>query len=143
MAVLIAVFGALAPTLSHALTLAHGSSPAWAEVCSSTRTRWMALDETTNAAPRTAAVKVSADSRAAVDVAPVSTDFPDGQESLPSLLHCPFCLLLADHALPASPFSPHFFVALRTSERAAARPVIFFFTHFALTPPPRGPPAFS
>ncbi|MBH2020536.1 MAG: DUF2946 family protein [Burkholderiales bacterium] len=126
LAVLIALFGALAPTLSHALALTRSSGPAWAEVCTSagTGTRWIAPDNTASAAP-------------------VSADLPDGQESLPSLVHCPLCLLLAAPALPASPFSPRFVTAPDTREKPAARPVLFSFARFAFRPPPRGPPAVS
>ena len=122
LAVLVAVLAALAPTLSHALVLARSSGPAWAEVCTSAASRWMALDNTASAAP-------------------VSADLPDGQESPPSLVHCPFCLLLANPALPASPFSPRFVAAPDSREKPAARPVFFAFTRFAFRPPPRGPPA--
>ncbi len=124
LAVLIAVFAALAPTLSHALALTRSTSPAWAEVCTSAGTRWMALDSTAGAAP-------------------VSKDVPDGQEPLPSLVHCPLCLLLAGHAMPASPFSPRFVAAPDSRERPVLRQAFFSFTRFAFRPPPRGPPAHS
>ena len=124
LAVLVAVFAALAPTLSHALVLARSSGPAWAEVCTSAGSRWMALDNAASAAP-------------------VSADFPDGQEPPPSRVHCPFCLLLADPALPASPFSPHFVVAPNAPAKPGIRPVFLCFARFAFRPPPRGPPAVS
>lgn len=143
LAVLIAVFGALAATPSHALALARSSGPAWAEVCTSTGAHWMMPDKTANAAPRITGIDASADTRSGIAATPVSTDFTDEHKSLPPLLHCPLCLLLADHAAPASPFSSPFFVAPETLDKPAVRPVLFFFTRFAFGPPPRGPPEFS
>lgn len=117
LAVLIAVFGALAPTLSHALVWAQGGAAPMLEICTSTGPRWVA--------------------------SPMPTDSPDGQESAPSLVHCPFCLLSTDRAAPAPHALVHLFVVLGDPEAPTIRQAFFFFTHFALTPPPRGPPAFS
>ena len=121
LALLIAVFGALAPTVSRALALARSNAPpALLDICTSSGPRWV-----TGAAPGAQA------------------DTQDPQAPAQALAHCPFCLLLAEPVLPTPPFSPHFLAAPRPLEQPAAWPVVFGLTHFALTPPPRGPPAVS
>lgn len=124
LALLLAVFGALAPVVSQALALTRSAGMPMMVIC------------TSNAPPSSADAPLAS-----------AADFPDGQESAPTpapaLAHCPFCLLLADHAVPAPPFTAHFLAVLLLPEKPAARFVFVFFTRFALTPPPRGPPAFS
>lgn len=120
LALLLAVFGALAPIVSQALALTRSAGMPMMVICTSN-------------APRPSA-----------DAALVgTTDSPDGQESAPALAHCPFCLLLADHAVPAPPFAAHFLAVPLLPEEPAAQPFFISFARFALTPPPRGPPAFS
>lgn len=119
LALLLAVFGALAPAVSQALALTRNGAPMMA-ICTSSEAR-----QATNPAIFS------------------STDSPDGQPSAPALVHCPFCLLLTTPVLPTPPFSPHFLAVPRPLEQPAAWPVVFGLTHFALTPPPRGPPALS
>ena len=115
LAVLVAVFAALAPTLSHALVLARGGPPPLLEVCTS-----IGMQGTANALP---------------------ADSPDGQESAPSLAHCPFCLLSTERAVPAPQVLAHLFAALGEHGEPTILQASFFLRHFALTPPPRGPPA--
>lgn len=136
---LVAVFGAVAPTLSHALVLARGGSSAWTEVCTSTGTRWELLDLTQNAAPRLSEAAFSAADGATL----VLANAPDGQESAVSLDHCPFCLLFAQHAAPAPSALSPFFVAMGPYQAPTVRRVLFAVTHDAFTPPPRGPPVVS
>lgn len=136
---LVAVFGALAPTLSHALVLARGGSSAWTEVCTSTGTRWVLLGEAKNAAPPPADTAFSAADGATL----VLANAPDGQESAVSLDHCPFCMLFAQHAAPAPSALTPFFVAMGPYQAPTVRQVLFAVTHDAFTPPPRGPPAVS
>ncbi|NMM14831.1 MAG: DUF2946 family protein [Rhodoferax sp.] len=132
--VLVALFGALAPTLSHALALARGGTSAWTEVCTSTGTRWVMMGSTApNAAPQIADAHAS--------TSPVSTTSPDGQEAAFFLDHCPFCLLSTDRAAPPPNALLHLFVVLGEPEAPTLRQAFFFVTHFALTPPLRGPPA--
>jgi hypothetical protein len=120
LALLLAVFGALAPVVSQALALTRSAGMPMMAIC------------TSNAPP------------ASADAALVSAaNSPEEQESAPALAHCPFCLLLADHALPPPPLAGHFLAVPLLPEKPAARFVFVFFTRFALTPPPRGPPAFS
>jgi hypothetical protein len=111
LALLLAVFGALAPAVSQALAMTRSGAPMMA-ICTSSE-------------PRQA------------------TDTPGEQESAPALVHCPFCLLLADHVAPTPPFAAHFLALPVLSEKPAARFVFVFFPRFALTPPPRGPPAYA
>lgn len=133
--VLITLFGALAPTLSHALALARGGTSAWTEVCTSTGTRWvMQGSSAPNAAPQIAEAHAS--------TTLVSTASPDGQEAAFFLDHCPFCLLSTDRAAPPPNALLHLFVVLGEPEAPTLRQAFFFVTYFALTPPPRGPPAF-
>lgn len=114
LAVLISVFGALAPTLSHAFALARGDAAPMVQVCTSTGAREVAIT--------------------------MATDSPDAQESAPALAHCPFCLLATDRAAPPPSAFIHCFGASGESGLATVRQVVFNFAHFALTPPPRGPP---
>lgn len=132
--VLIAVFGALAPTLSHALALARGGTSAWTEVCTSTGTRWVMLGSAApDAAPQIADAHAS--------TPPISTASPDGPEAAFFLDHCPFCLLSTDRGAPPPNALLHLFVVSGEPEAPTLRPAFFFATHFALTPPLRGPPA--
>ena len=132
LAVLVAVFAALAPTLSHALVLARSSGPAWAEVCTSTGTRWVLVGQ----AP--ADVPPSADANPAVT--PIQTGSPDGQEPAFSLDHCPFCLLTSDCVAPPPHALVHLFAVSGAIKVPTVRQAFLFIPHFALKPPPRGPP---
>ena len=117
LAVLIAAFSALAPTLSHALVWSQGSAAPAVQVCTSDGARWVA--------------------------SPISTDSHDGQESAPMLNHCPFCLLSTDRVAPTSHALLHLFAVIGDPEAPTIRQAFFFLTRFALTPPSRGPPVFS
>jgi hypothetical protein len=133
LAVLIAVFGALAPTVSHALVWAQGGSSAWTEMCTSTGQRWVRLGPSTIDVPQ----------RAEATAIPIETDSPDAPESTFSLDHCPFCLLALDRAAPPPHASVHFFDVSGADAQPTVRPTFFYVTPFALTPPLRGPPSFS
>lgn len=132
LAVFIAVFGALAPTLSHALVWSQGGTSAWTEVCTSTGTRWVLLAPMQNAAPQTAVTSAT----------PISTDSPDGQESAVSLDHCPFCLLSTDRVAPPPHAWVHLFAVSGGFKVSTVRQVFLFIPLFALTPPSRGPPSY-
>lgn len=117
LAVLITLFGALAPTVSHALALTPGTAPAMHVICTSTGVQSQATS--------------------------VSPDSADGQESAPSLEHCPFCLLLHDRVAPAPHSLVHLFDVLSEHQAPTVRQAFFFFTILGLAPPPRGPPVLS
>ncbi len=117
LAVLIASLGALLPTLSHARAWELGGQQTGIEICSSSGPRWL----------------------------PVSSlpDSPDGQQSAPALEHCPFCLLATDRVLPALHALPHLFAVSGEPAVPTTFQVFFYFIHYAIAPPPRGPPPAS
>jgi len=114
LAVLIAVFGALAPTVSHALVLARGGASLIVEICTTTGTQWV--------------------------IASAAADSPEEQKSAMSLDHCPFCLHTADRVAPPPHLSPIRFAARDTQREVAGEHGFFVLGHFSLTPPLRGPP---
>ena len=117
LAVLLVIFGALAPTLSHALVLARNDvSPMMMALCTSTGT---GLHEVADTA---------------------STDAPDGPQSAASLAHCPFCLLATDRAAPPPHVLLHLFAVLGEPGAPTVRQAFSFVIPPALAPPPRGPP---
>jgi hypothetical protein len=122
LALLIASFGALAPTLSHALALSRGG-PVPLEICSSAGARWLPMAD--------------------ADLAFLATDSPDGQESAPDLNDCPFCLLFTDRVAPAPHPLLHLFVVLGDSRVPTVEQAFFYATKTSWMPPPRGPPTHS
>lgn len=128
LAVLVALFGAIAPTLSHALV--QGGAAA-VDICTSTGPRGVAPGQAQEATPRTA----SASS--------IPADSPDGQESAFVPDPCPFCLPATDRAVPASCALAFLVVVPGDPGEPTIWQAFFFFNHFSLTPPPRGPPPFS
>jgi hypothetical protein len=114
---LLAVFGALAPTVSHALNWARGDG-ALIEVCTSTGPRWMALGP-------------------ASELQPEAPNKPDAGTVFE---HCPFCLLVVDRiAPPSAALVP----TLRTTavyELVGTARTLFVVTHTDPAPPARGPP---
>lgn len=116
---LVMLLAALAPTVSHALARAGAPAPAWLDLCT--------------VAP--------VPGQAAAHPAPMPADASSGQEeSAPSLIHCPFCLLVADRLGPPPAASLHFFNA----DSGLAPPdvqALFFATFFGTSALPRGPPA--
>jgi hypothetical protein len=127
LALLLALFAALAPTVSHALNWRRGDTAAWVEVCTSTGPRWMALA----AAPDRAGEPVFS-----APVAP-SSEAPDSAQTLE---HCPFCLLLAERAAPPPSGWPADCVAFGQAQAPAPAPLRFIPTFIAPAPPSRAPP---
>jgi hypothetical protein len=126
LALLLAVFGALVPTVSRTLVWAQGNA-AWVEICNTTGQRWVALGLSD------------------VETAGLRSDsYSDENAPDPARMldHCPFCLLSADRTAPPSQaVVPHF--ALPGHAVVPVRQqVLTRFSFFALAPPPRGPPAF-
>jgi hypothetical protein len=133
LAVLITLFGALAPTVSHALVGSQGGNGAWTEICTSTGQRWVTLGLAQNDAPQSTGADAPA--------AQIQTDSPQPPASVLSLDHCPFCLLSTDRAAPPPHALVHLFAVTGGFKVPTVRQAFLFFPHFALTPPPRGPPA--
>lgn len=114
LALLIAVLGAIASTLSHGLVRA-GQVPI-VEICTSLGPRWVA----------------PADS---------STAQSHGVPEL-HIEHCPFCLHNTDHAvLPPQAFFIGFGI-LGGHVVPTVRQAFLFIDLHAVAPPPRGPPVF-
>jgi hypothetical protein len=136
LALCLALLGALAPTLSHALNGVRGGNAGLIEVCTSNGPRWMALPGTTEPGSST-----QLGSTQASDKLGAVTLRPDGPLSPAVFEHCPFCLLLADRAAPP-PAAWHVTVAVAGESAAPTIAQTQFSPVFhTLTPPPRGPPA--
>jgi hypothetical protein len=116
---LVMLLAALAPTVSHALARAGAPAPASLDLCT--------------VAP--------APGQAAAHPAPMPADASSGQEeSAPSLIHCPFCLPIADRLGPPPAASLHFFNA--DSGLAPPDAQAPFFAHpVTAATLPRGPPS--
>lgn len=112
LALLIALLGAIAPTLSHGLVRA-GDVPL-VEICTSLGPRWVALTD--------------------------APDSPGEQESELRIEHCPFCLHVTDRVAPPTHVSLHDFGVLGEAVSPALGQVYLFIPQSALVPPPRGPP---
>lgn len=137
LALCIALLGALAPTVSHALNWARGGGAGLIEVCTSAGPRWMALADTTDRAA-TAQLETT---EAGNNPSALAMS-PDGPLSAAVFDHCPFCTLFADRAAP-QPQAWQVTVAMVGESVAPTVPQTHFFPVFyARTPPPRGPPAY-
>ena len=115
---LLALFGALAPTVSHALNRARGDSSALVEVCTSVGPRWMALGQAHS----------------------FQADASEAPASAPVLDHCPFCLHFADRVAPPPNLLLHLFQVEGGRQEVTVWQAFLYPPSFALTPPPRGPP---
>jgi hypothetical protein len=129
LAVLLALFGALAPTVSHALNWARGGRTGLTEICTSNGPRWMALGVVQSEAALVPGVEPLLVADASGD--PVSAAVFD---------HCPFCLLMADRAAPLPQAGVFLAMALGSAVAPVGWQVRLPSLSFALTPPPRGPP---
>ena len=109
---LIAVLGAIAPTLSHGLARA-GDVPL-VEICTSLGPRWVALTNSPNS--------------------------PDGQESGLRIEHCPFCLHATHSVAPPPYVSLHDFGVLGDPVVPALGQAFLFIPQPVSVPLPRGPP---
>jgi hypothetical protein len=115
--VLVAVFFALAPTLTHAL--------AWGGVAGAQR-----MDICTTQGPQALA---SAQAHA--------VDSSDGQESTTRQPHCPFCLHQADRCAPPPHLLPYLLKVTDGQQEMPDWQAFFYFDTPALWAPPRGPPS--
>jgi hypothetical protein len=117
-ALFLALFAALAPTVSRALSEARTHSGELVEICTPNGPRWMALATTAQADPERT---------------------PD---SVPVFDHCPFCLLASERIAPP-PQTLIFEFALAEPDAAPAVTAVgFLVTHHPPLPPSRGPPSF-
>jgi hypothetical protein len=116
LAVLIAVFAALAPTVSHALARTYRVASMETDHCSSV---------------------------GLMPTAANSTGSTDGQGSAAALVHCPLCLHVTDRValLPVVALPP--LLLPDASPPPRVQQVFFFSTYLAHAPPPRGPPGFQ
>lgn len=112
LALLIALLGAVAPTLSHSLVGA--GDVALVEICTNLGPRWVAL--------------------------PDAPDSPDGQGSALHIEHCPFCLSATHSMAPPPHVSLHDFGVLGEPVVPTLGQAPLFIAQTALVPPPRGPP---
>jgi len=125
LAVALMLLGALAPTVSRALASRAAAAPSAIEVCTSEGPRWLDVVSTAPSDPATS-----------------GTTAPQGPGVVPSLDHCPFCLLVAERLGPPPAASMHFFNA----ESGLAPPdaqALFFATVIPAAALPRGPPVAS
>lgn len=113
LAVLIAVFAALAPAVSHAFALAQGGTPMAMDICTSG------------------------------DTVLTLADSPAGPPAAKSLEHCPFCLHSADRVAVLPPVLLPPLLLPDASLPPRVPQVFFVSTYLAHAPPPRGPPGFQ
>ena len=121
LALLLALFGALAPTVSHALNWARGEAPSLIEVCTTEGPRWMALGQPIE----------------------LQSEAPNKPDAATVFEHCPFCLLVADRLAPPSASLTPVFLPGVTIQMVVPAPQFFVVTHTHPAPLPRGPPLFS
>ena len=117
LAVLLAVFGALGSTVSHAL--APNRTPVGMEICTSMGMQWV-------------------DASGALDAS-------SGQPLTEMPVDCPMCLLCADRLAPIPASSPWSLqrAALGAAPLPSYTPVIALAAGRVTVPPPRGPPSLS
>jgi hypothetical protein len=127
LALLLALLGALAPSVSQALTWARGGNAGLIEVCTSSGPRWMALGT----------FAAEADFS---DATSLQQPVPDAPVSAQVLDHCPFCLLLADRAAPPPAHWSAMVLAAGQAAAPADRPLLFYPPFSAPAPPSRAPP---
>jgi len=128
LALLLAIFAALAPTVSHALNWTRGNAADLVEVCTSAGPRWMALAQVP-------------DSSATPSQLSASQPLSDAPASSQILEHCPFCLLLADRAAPPPTQWPVDLIAPSQALAPVSASLLFLPTFAAPAPPSRGPPS--
>ncbi len=117
LAVLVAVLGALAPTVSHALMLASGQASQGVEICTSEGPRW-----------------VVGDAAAAAD-----DSVPLPGSAVPPA-HCQFCLQTTDRVASLGDPQSFLFPGHDGQRESPIWQLLFHTDTHAVTPPPRGPP---
>ena len=137
LALCMALLGALAPTLSHALVWAQGGQAPLVEICTSAGPRWMALSGVTT--PVGSAQLENTQAATNPDALAMR---PDGPLSSAVFDHCPFCLLFSDRVAPPPQAWQIPLVLVQMSAVPVIPQAYFLPVFYAHTPPPRGPPAF-
>ena len=120
LAVLIAVLGAIAPSVSHALVLARGQAAQGIEICTTQGSRWVVAD-----------------------TASATQDSAPQPEPVATLDHCPFCLQSTDRVALINEPLPYPFLVQDRQREPTVWQVFFYSEARTFAPPPRGPPAFS
>jgi hypothetical protein len=119
LAVLIAVLGAIAPTVTHALMLATGQSTQGVEICTTEGPRWLTTD-----------------------AAASSDDSNPASGSAATTAHCPFCLQTTDRVALINEPLPYPFLVQDRQRKSTVWQVFLYATEHTVNPPPRGPPGF-
>lgn len=122
LALCVAVFAALAPTVSHALWQGHARQGF--AVCTAQGERWVTADPTPSSLPNSSAPSA-----------------PHGPDLAFALVHCAFCLHTADHIAPPPGSIAHLFLAREGQQGDAVSQAFFFLPEFFLPAAPRGPPS--
>jgi hypothetical protein len=115
--VLVAVWFAALPLLTHSRVLTLDPVTGGIEICTSQGPQTVAPDNAH------------------------ATDSPTGQESDSTHKHCPFCLHPADRYAPPPHPKPYLFLVQGGPQVPVAWQAFFYFDRTALWAPPRGPPA--
>jgi hypothetical protein len=130
LALMIAVFGALAPTRFHPHVGSQGAVLAMA-VCTSTGMCWLQVEPP----PPDASATCSAQTvQASEKAAPATGRIWD---------HCPLCLILGFFGAAAAHVWVSDFAVLGAPAIFLFAQVVFHFDFFLPSPPPRGPPVIS
>lgn len=133
LALWLAVFGAMAPTVSRTLNWARGDIGNLIEICTSTGPRWMALSAVGSATSVADAPRVDGQDASRSEPGPAPTSFP-------VLDHCPFCRLLADRLAPPSALPFILMVLPGKAVTPTALQALFLPSFQTRTPPSRAPP---
>jgi hypothetical protein len=119
LAVCVAVFAALAPTVSHAIALANGNYTFQLDICSVPAYGPIDADNSQN-----------------------SADSETGSKSALSLSHCPFCLHNTDRVAPPPTLLPYLFLIQGGQQELTVWQAFFYPTNTTFKTAPRGPPAY-
>jgi hypothetical protein len=133
LALWLAVFGAMAPTVSRTLNWARGDTGNLVEICTSAGPRWMALNPlgSAPAAPDATPVDGQDASKSAPEPAPTPSTVLD---------HCPFCTLLADRLAPPLAIAVLLMVLPGKAVTPTTLRPLFYPLFQTGTPPSRAPP---
>jgi hypothetical protein len=119
LAAILAILGAIAPTVTHALMRAGGQPPQGIEICTAIGPRWVS----------------AGNSESSDDSNPVPGSFA-------SAAHCQFCLQTTDRGALINDPLPHPFMVQDIRRKSTVRQFFLYATAHSFNPPPRGPPGF-